>query len=273
MSPSFAFGRRCRGTWALAEPTAVLLWRLGMTWSLLAAVVDAATGRGIVLSGFVLLGPYCVLFTGRWLRTAVAGAIGIGLVLVLAIPDGIWGTSLERFLIGLAVLVAASSTLALFIGVRTGLSLMVTASLATACGSSSASSSGPPAPAASAAQPVSCRQQYQAWEDGSASAEDNMWAAVSAVQAAEQSGRESALKSSLGKLIPAALAAARAPLPRCSDPANLYSKYVIAVYQAGDDARSATGMTGLLEATAPLKDLKTIKAQLIAEASRATAAS
>jgi hypothetical protein len=268
-----AFGRRCRGTWALAEPTAVLLWRLGMTWSLLAAVVDAATGRGIVLSGFVLLGPYCVLFTGRWLRTAVAGAIGIGLVLVLAIPDGIWGTSLERFLIGLAVLVAASSTLALFIGVRTGLSLMVTASLATACGSSSASSGRSPAPAASAAQPVSCRQQYQAWADGSASAEDNMWAAVSAVQVAAESGHESALKSSLGKLIPAALAAARAPLPRCSDPENLYSKYVAAVYLAGDDARSATGMTGLLEATAPLKDLKTIRAQLMAEASRATATS
>ena len=97
----------------MSEPSAVLLWRLGTAWSLLVAVVDALTGRGIVLSGFVLLGPYCVLFTGRWLRTAAAGALGISLVVVLGIPDGIWGTSLERFLIGLAVLVAATSTLAL----------------------------------------------------------------------------------------------------------------------------------------------------------------
>jgi hypothetical protein len=244
-----------------------------MAWSLLVAIVDAATGRGIVLSGFVLLGPYCVLFTGRWLRTAVAGAIGIGLVLILAIPDGIWGTSLERVLIGLAVLVAVSSTLALLIGVRTGLSLMVTASLATACSSSSGSSSRPAAPAASAVRPVSCRQQYQAWEDGPATAEDKMGAAVKAVQVAEQSGDESALKSSLDKLIPAALAAAEFPLPRCSDPAGLYSKYVTTVYTAGDNASSATGTAGLRAAAALLTDLTTIKAQLTAEADRATATS
>jgi len=241
-----------------------------MTWSLLAAVVDAATGRGIVLSGFVLLGPYCVLFTGRWLRTAVAGAIGIGLVLVLAIPDGIWGTSLERFLIGLAVLVAASSTLALFIGVRTGLSLMVTASLATACGSSSASSSRPPAPAASAAQPVSCRQQYQAWEHGPA-AQDKMEAAVQAVQAAERTGNVSAIRSTLRKLMPAALAAAQVPPPRCADPGGLYSEYVTTVYTAGDNAHSAAGTASLLQAAASLKGLKTIQSQLAAEATRATA--
>lgn len=130
MDPSPAAGRRCRGTWALSEPSAVLLWQLGMAWSSAAAVVDAWTGRRLVLSGLVLIGPYCVLFTGRWLRTAVAGAWAICLVAVLGIPDGIWGTGLGRVLIGLAVLVAISSTLALVITVRTGLSLMVTASLA-----------------------------------------------------------------------------------------------------------------------------------------------
>jgi hypothetical protein len=56
----------------------------------------------MVLSWFVLLGPICVLFTGRWLRTAVAGAWATCLVVVLGIPDGIWGTHLEGFLIGLA---------------------------------------------------------------------------------------------------------------------------------------------------------------------------
>jgi len=243
-----------------------------MAWSLLVAVVDASTGRGIVLSGFVLLGPYCVLFTGRWLRTAVAGAVGICLVMVLAIPDGIWGTSLERFLIGLAVLVAASSTLALVITVRTGLSLMVTASLATACGSS-ASSSRPAVPLISAARPVSCRQQYQTWENGPASAADKMQAAVNAVLVAEQSGDASTLRSALNKLVPAALSAAQFPSPRCVDPEDLYSEYVTTAYVAGDAARTAKGTSGLLKAAAPLKGLKTIEAQLAAEVNRATAKS
>jgi hypothetical protein len=255
----------------LSEPSAVLLWRLGMAWSLLVAVADALTGRGIVLSGFVLLGPYCVLFTGRWLRTAVAGVLGISLVVVLAIPDGIWGTSLERFLIGLAVLVAATSTLALLVTVRTGLSLMVTAYLATACGGTAASTGGAAAPVTSAARPVPCRQQYQAWEHGPAAAQDQMEAAVSAVQAAERSGNASALKSTLRKLTPAALAAAKAPPPRCADPGALYGQYVTAVYVAGDNAHSATTTSGLLKAAAPLKDLKTVQAQLTAEANRATA--
>ncbi len=108
MVSSTAITLRCRGTWALPEASALLLWQLGMAWSSVAAVVDASTGRRIVLSWFVLAGPVCVLFTGRWLRTAVAGAWATCLVVVLGIPDGIWGTHLEGFLIGLAVLDAVS---------------------------------------------------------------------------------------------------------------------------------------------------------------------
>jgi hypothetical protein len=255
----------------LTEPSAVLLWRLGMTWSLLAAVVDALTGRGIVLSGFVLLGPFCVLFTGRWLRTAVAGLVGISLVVVLGIPDGIWGTSLERFLIGLAVLVAATCTLALVVTARTAASLMFTAYLATACGSPAPTTGRTAVPATSAAaRPVTCRQQLQTWEHGPSSAEDKMAAAVTAVHTAERSGNVSAIRSALRKLMPAAVAAAKAPPPRCTDPGKLYGEYVTAVYLAGYDGHSATGTSDLLKAMAPLKGLKTIQAQLTAEANRAT---
>jgi hypothetical protein len=270
MGPSPALGRRCRGTWALCEPSAVLLWRLGLAWSLLVAVVDASTGRGIVLSGFVLLGPFCVLFTGRWLRTAVAGILGICLVVVLGIPDGIWGTSLERILVGLAVLVAACSTLTLVITVRTGLSLMVTASLATAC-SGSASSSRPPEPVTSMTRAVPCRQQYRAWKHGPAAAQTRMQAAVNAVQAAEESGNATALRSALKKLGPDALAAAQTPPPRCVDPGGLYGDYVTAVFEAGDNARASDGISGLLKAAASLKGLKKIESGLAAEANRATA--
>jgi hypothetical protein len=78
-------GRR-RAAWALPEPSGVALWQLGMAWSSLAAVVDASMGRRVVLSGLVLAGPVCVFFTGRWLRTALAGAWATGLVVVLGIP-------------------------------------------------------------------------------------------------------------------------------------------------------------------------------------------
>lgn len=153
-------------------------------------------------------------------------SLAICLVAVLGIPDGIWDTGLERFLIALAVVVAASSTLALVITVSTGLSLMVTASLAAGC-SSTTSSSQRPAPAAP--PPVSCREQYQSWKRGPALAQDRMQAAVNAVQAAEQSGNVTATRSALGKLVPTALAAAQAPPPRCADPAGLFSDYVTAV--------------------------------------------
>ena len=271
MGPSPVLGRRRRVAWALSEPSAVLLWQLGMAWSSVAAVVDASTGRRVVLSGFVLIGPACVLFTGRWLRTAVAGVWAIWLIVVLGIPDGIWGTGLERFLIGLAVLVAVSSTLALVITVRAGLGLMVTASLAAGCGSPAASSGRRPAESVPVARPVSCRQQYEAWKRRPALAEDRMQAAVNGVQAAEESGNAAAIRSALKKLVPAALAAAQDSPPQCADPGGLYSEYVTTVYVAGDNARSAQGISGLLKAAAPLKGLKTMESRLAAEANRALA--
>jgi hypothetical protein len=156
----------------LPESWAVLLWQLGIAWSSVAAVVDASTGRRVVLSWFVLFGPICVLFTGRWLRTAVAGAWATCLVVVLGIPDGIWGTRLEGWLISLAVLVAVGSTLALVITVRTALWLTITAFLAAGCGSSSPAATPARRPAEPAPRPVSCRQQYEVWTRDSALAED-----------------------------------------------------------------------------------------------------
>lgn len=269
MDLSSVSGRRRRSAWALSEPSAVLLWQFGVAWSSVAAVVDASTGRRVVLSGFVLIGPACVLFTGRWLRTAVAGIWAICLVVVLGIPDGIWGTGLEKLLIGLAVLVAVSSTLALVFTVRAGLGLMVTASLAAGCGSPAASSGRrPPVPVP---RPVSCRQQYEDWKRRPALAQGRMQGAVTAVQAAEESGNAAAVRSALNKLVPAALAAAQASPPQCADPDGLYSEYVTTVYVAGDNARSAQGISGLLRAAAPLKGLKTTDSRLAAEANRVLA--
>lgn len=98
-----------------------------------------------------------------------------------------------------------------------------------------------------------------------------MQAAVKAVQAAEQSGNVAIIGSALKKLVPTALAAAQAPPPRCADPDGLFSYHVTAVYVAGDNVRSAKGISGLLKVAAPLKSLKTIESQLAAEAVRAVA--
>jgi len=273
MVSSPPFGLRRRGTWALSEPSAVLLWQLGVAWSSVAAVVDASTGRRIVLSWFVLAGPICVVFTGRWLRTAVAGAWATCLVAVLGIPDGIWGTSLEGFVIGSAVLVAVCSTLTLVITVRTALWLTVTAFLAAGCGSPAAAPSRRPAVPAHlpVARSVTCRQQYEAWNRGPAAAEYTMQSAVHAVQAAEKSGNATAIRSALKRLMPAALVAAQAPPPRCADPGSLYSEYVTTVYEAGYNARSAQGISNLLKAAEPLGSLKALDSQLAAEVNRATA--
>jgi hypothetical protein len=156
----------------------------------------------------------------------VAGAWATGLVVVLGIPDGIRGTHLEGFLIGLAV---------------------------------------------PSARPVSCRQQYEAWKRRPALAEGTMQAAVNAVQVAEKSGNAAAVRSALKRLIPAALAAAQFPPPRCVDPDGLYGDYVSTVYEAGYNALSAQGISNLVKAAAPLKGLKTIDSQLAAEANRAMA--
>jgi hypothetical protein len=247
-----------------------LLWRLGIGWSSLAAVVDASTGKRIVLSSLVLIGPWCVLFTGRWLRTALAGAWATCLVVVLGVPDGIWGSRLETFLIGLAVLVAVGSTLSLVITFRSALSLAVTAMLAAACGSPPASSGrSSPEPA----RAVPCRRQYEAWKRGPAHvAEHRLHAVVGAVQSAERSGQAASLRSAMRKLMPAAVAAGLAgAVPRCADPGGLYASYVTEVYNAGYYARSARGLTGLLKAASSLKDLQAVESRLTTEVNRALA--
>ncbi len=270
MGASPGFSRGGRRIWALSEPSAVLLWQLGMASSSVAAVIDACTGHRVVLSGFVLIAPLCAALTGRWLRTAAAGAWAVLLVVVLGVPDGIWGTRLETSLIVIAVFVAVSSTLALLITVRGVLSLAVTGLFAAGCGSHDAAR---PRPAASPARPVSCRQQSEAWESSPGPAQlSELTATLRTIRAAEDSADVPALMTGMKKLTPASIALARSPIPVCADPAGLYIGLVERVAQAGFDARSATGLTSLLKAAAPLKGLRATESRLTAEVDRALAA-
>jgi hypothetical protein len=269
MGSSVGWGRR--GAWALTEPSAVLLWQLGIAWSSLAAVADAATGRRIVLSGLVLLGPLTVSFTGRWLRTALAGVWATGLVVVLGVPDGIWGSGLQFSLIAASVIVAAVSTLALIVTVRICLSLTVTALLAAGCGSAAKT----PRPTVSVSRPVSCRQQYKNWTNGSGFNQyRTLQSAVQAVLIEEKSENPVAIRAAMDQLIPAVVSDGDInPVPHCADPGKLYSQYVTSVYAAGDSAKTAKGLAGLQIAAKPLNGLKNLQTQLTAEVDRVLAQS
>jgi hypothetical protein len=149
--------------------------------------------------------------------------------------------------------------------------VLAAAVLLTACASHPppAASSRSPGHSASAA-PVSCRIQYQAWRDGPAKVPASASAAaLAAVRAAARSGDISVIRAAMRKLMPAALAVAATPMPRCADPAGLYADYVDRIYAAGDNARTATGLSALRRAAAPLRGLTKIKHKLNAELHRA----
>lgn len=47
-------------------------------------------------------------------------------------------------------------------------------------------------------------------------------------------------------------------MPACADPAGYYPKWIAALEAVGDNAKSATGLGGLLLAMAPLKLVQTL---------------
>ncbi len=74
------------------------------------AIVDALLGPRIILIALLMLGPCCALFSARRVSTAQAGAVAVGLALVLALPDGIWGSVAQFAFTGAILLVAIACT-------------------------------------------------------------------------------------------------------------------------------------------------------------------
>jgi cation:H+ antiporter len=92
------------------------LWALGLALSFLVALVDAALGGRVVLIGVLIVGPCCVVLTGRWVPTALTGVWVISLAVLLGVPDGIWGTaSFFIWLSAVAVVALVSIAAAVFI--------------------------------------------------------------------------------------------------------------------------------------------------------------
>ena len=88
------------------------LWGLGLALSVLVAATDALLGHRVVLIGLLIIGPCCVLLTGRWVPTGLTGLWVIGLAVVLGVPDGIWGTTTHLAFLGAVIVVALANTLA-----------------------------------------------------------------------------------------------------------------------------------------------------------------
>jgi cation:H+ antiporter len=92
------------------------LWILGLALSVAVAAADAALGSRLVLIGLLIVGPCCVLLTGRWVPTGLTGLWAVGLAVILGVPDGIWGTATHlAFLTAVAAVALASTVTAALI--------------------------------------------------------------------------------------------------------------------------------------------------------------
>jgi cation:H+ antiporter len=88
------------------------LWVLGLEASFIVAAVDALLGNRVTLIGLLIVGPCCVVLTGRWVPTALTGLWVVSLAVVLGLPDGIWGTAIHFIWLGSVAAVALASTVA-----------------------------------------------------------------------------------------------------------------------------------------------------------------
>jgi cation:H+ antiporter len=97
--------------------SAARLWRVSVLLCLAVAALDAATGRHLILIGLLAAGPVTAVATGRWRRTALTGALALGLGTLLGVPDGVFATEVQyAFLAAIAVVTACATAGAALIG-------------------------------------------------------------------------------------------------------------------------------------------------------------
>lgn len=94
----------------VTERTHRFFWRLSVAIMFVITTVDALLGPRIILIGLLMVGPCCALLSARRVSTAQAGAVAVGLALVLALPDGIWGTVAQFAFTGAVLIVAIACT-------------------------------------------------------------------------------------------------------------------------------------------------------------------
>jgi cation:H+ antiporter len=90
------------------------LWALSLALCVVISVADALSGERLILIGLLIAGPCCAALTGRWPRTALSGALAVGLAVLLGVPDGVWGTATHLAFLGSVLVIALVTTLATF---------------------------------------------------------------------------------------------------------------------------------------------------------------
>lgn len=85
--------------------------------------------------------------------------------------------------------------------------------------------------------PATCRQQYDAWKSGPA---NTIVAEVKALDSAVTAGDMSALTATLKEAGPAAVKAARHPIPVCADPSGYWFALMMHVNAAANSTGSAS---------------------------------
>ncbi|HEV2376213.1 MAG TPA: hypothetical protein VGS19_29090 [Streptosporangiaceae bacterium] len=147
---------------------------------------------------------------------------------------------------------------------------VLAAAFLAACGTASHGAVSAPhtsAPHTSAA--LSCHQQYETWKHGAVrGAASRLETALRRVQAQGAVDDLPRMVSALRSAGRAAQEVAAVPPPRCADPAGDYGKMLTLIQAAGDNARSASGLGGILLAEVPLKNIPAVEKQLGAELDR-----
>jgi hypothetical protein len=122
-----------------------------------------------------------------------------------------------------------------------------------------------------AAKPETCRQQFGQWENGPAKAAGKKWVAdLRKVQSAENAVDIPETLAALKAAGKDAVALQAYPMPACADPAGYWPQALTYLKAAGDNAGSASGISGLMTAVAPLKKMKPLESELSAELARTT---
>jgi hypothetical protein len=94
----------------VAERTNRFFLRLSVAIMLLVTAADALLGPRVILIALLMVGPCCSLFGAKRSSAGWAGAIAVGLALLLALPDGIWGTAAQFAFTGAVLMVAIACT-------------------------------------------------------------------------------------------------------------------------------------------------------------------
>jgi hypothetical protein len=122
---------------------------------------------------------------------------------------------------------------------------------------------------ASAAKPLTCKQQYDAWKTGPARAQGKQIVAdLSKITAAASAEDITALTSALKTAGDDATTLEQYPMPACADPGGYWVQMLARIKASGDNAASASGLSALILAEVPLKEVPGLEAKLTAELKR-----